>query len=129
MAVANTGDTLMRDLIASHWDNDGLDDADNAGIMKGSAYVLPENPHLGHVIKRVADRLLTVKESNGFGAVTEIRLHEYEDGLADFNARVDAADFSLLSMTVIDDLAVALEKHGLSLGEITGRSFMSRPAE
>ncbi|QIB41578.1 hypothetical protein G3A56_27680 (plasmid) [Rhizobium oryzihabitans] len=81
------------------------------------------------MIKRVADRLLTVKESNGFGAVTEIRLHEYEDWLADFNARVDAADFSLLSMTVIDDLAVALEKHGLSLGEITGRSFMSRPAE
>ena len=129
VAVANTGDTLMRDLIASHWDNDGIDDADNAGIMKGSAYVLPEKPHLGHVIKRVADRLLTVKESNGFGAVTEIRLHEYEDWLADFNARVDAADFSLLSMTVIDDLAVALEKHGLSLGEITGRSFMSRPAE
>jgi len=129
VAVANTGDTLMRDLIASHWDNDGVDDDDSASIMKGSAYVLPEKPHLGHVIKRVADRLLTVKESNGFGAVTEIRLHEYEDWLADFNARVDVSDFSMLSMTVIDDLAVALEKHGLSLGEITGRSFMSRPAE
>ena len=129
VAVANTGDTLMRDLIASHWDNDDADNEDSASVMKGSAYVLPEKPHLGHVVKRVADRLLTVKESNGFGAVTEIRLHEYEDWLADFNARVDAADFSMLSMTVIDDLAVALEKHGLSLGEITGRTFMSRPAE
>ncbi|NSX94413.1 strawberry notch-like NTP hydrolase domain-containing protein [Agrobacterium tumefaciens] len=129
VAVANTGDTLMRDLIASQWDNEGADDDDGASFMKGSAYVLPEKPHLGHVIKRVADRLLTVKESNGFGAVTEIRLHEYEDWLTDFNARVDASDFSMLSMTVIDDLAVALEKHGLSLGEITGRAFMSRPAE
>lgn len=129
VAVANTGDTLMRDLIASHWDNDDAEDDESASVMKGSAYVLPEKPHLGHVIKRVADRLLTVKESNGFGAVTEIRLHEYEDWLVEFNAGVDAADFSMLSMTVIDDLAVALEKHGLSLGEITGRTFMSRPAE
>ncbi|QIB41577.1 hypothetical protein G3A56_27675 (plasmid) [Rhizobium oryzihabitans] len=47
VAVANTGDTLMRDLIASHWDNDGLDDADNAGIMKGSAYVLLRSPTSG----------------------------------------------------------------------------------
>lgn len=128
IAVANTGDTLMRDLIASQW-KDEVEGEEYALFIPGSRHILPEKPHLGHVIKRVADRLLTVKESTGFGVPTEVRLEEYEEWLEGFGRRVDSDDFSMLSLSVIDDLAVALDKHGLAMGEITGRSFMLRPTE
>nr|WP_281722717.1 strawberry notch family protein [Nitrosomonas nitrosa] len=127
VAVANTGDALVADLVASNLAETEVDG--ETPRISASGVVLPEKPHLGHVVKRMADRLLTVKECDGFGVMEERRLVEYEDWLADFNARVDSDDFAMLSLCVIDDLAVALEKHGLSLGEITGRSFMVRPDE
>jgi len=129
IAVANTGDALLRDLISQQLEDNLTGDDEVAVVAPGGEVRLSEKPNLGHVVKRMADRLLTVKESNGFGVTAEVRLEEYEGWLVDFNRRVDEADFSLLSLSVIDDLSAALEKHGLSLGEITGRSFTIRQAD
>ena len=129
IAVANTGDALLRDLISQQLEENLTGDDEVAVVAPGGEVRLSEKPNLGHVVKRMADRLLTVKESNGFGVTADVRLEEYEGWLVDFNRRVDEADFSLLSLSVIDDLSAALEKHGLSLGEITGRSFTIRQAD
>jgi len=128
IAVANTGDALLRDLISQHIETEVAGDGDVVAVSGGEAR-MPEKPHLGHVVKRMADRLLTVKEANGFGVTVETRLEEYEGWLVDFERRVDADDFSMLSLSVIDDLSAALEKHGLSMGEITGRAYTIRQAE
>ena len=129
IAVANTGDALLRDLISQQIEETLSGDDEVAVIAPGGEVRLSEKPHLGHVVKRMADRLLTVKESNGFGVTVDIRLEEYEGWLVDFNRRVDEADFSMLSLSVIDDLSAALEKHGLTLGEITGRSYTIRQTD
>lgn len=125
VVVDNTGDGVIGYKLGHDSDEDEEDEQEDVFELTGSdaSRFLSEMPHMGDVLKRTADRMLTVTESNGFGAVTKRRLTQYEPWLRDFSARVEQEDFGIFTTSAIDLMRGKFEARGWRVGELTKRKY------
>jgi predicted RNA methylase len=108
MVVDSTADTMVG-WVAAH-----LGKADGE---------IERHPHLGHVLKRNAHRLLDVKIETAMGDSEVFRLEQFNGWLEDFYDRVDSFDWSRMRLNVLDVIGEVCEAHGLTYKDITRRSL------
>lgn len=116
IVVENTMETLLRAVI---------DNAFEEGDKEASRTLTDSYPMLSFrdALQRVADRMMTVTERNGYGEIT--RRPITEEALLELHAVLsrEIAAYPDLDLSPLDTIAAAINRAGYSCGELSGRTF------
>lgn len=85
--------------------------------------VVDAHPHLGHVLKRMVERLITAKGTDALGGQTVLTVRAFEGWAQDIKARIDAADFRAWRTNTFDLAEEVCAQKGLNFVDITKRRW------
>jgi hypothetical protein len=92
-------------------------------LLPPEGWEVREHPHIGHVVKRMAERMLDVKGTDALGNAITFRIAGFDGWLDDFTARIDESDFSKWRVNTFDVTREACSRLGLSFEDISGRKY------
>ncbi|MCB5411721.1 strawberry notch-like NTP hydrolase domain-containing protein [Pseudogemmobacter faecipullorum] len=85
--------------------------------------VVNEHPNIGHVVKRMAERMLEVKGTDAMGNAIGFKVQGFDGWLADFTERVNGSGFEKWRVNSFDAVREACENLGMTFEDISGRKF------
>lgn len=110
-----TGDSVAEYVLAA--------DGYKGGALPPEGVQVSQHPNIGHVVKRMAERMLDVKGTDALGNALSFRIAGFDSWLSDFLERVDDADFSKWRVNSFDAMREACEDLGMTFEDISGRKF------
>lgn len=93
------------------------------GAIPSEGVEVRAHPHIGHVVKRMAERMLDVKGTDALGNAVSFRVAGFDGWLDAFKDEIDRAGFEPWRVNSFDAVREACDKLGMTFEDISGRKY------